>query len=262
MMEPSMALLSFRSSGTGKPVLLLHPVGLDGRFWDPLSARLSDSFRVVAVDLAGHGDSPPAARPGRMADRVADVVALIEHLGDGPAILVGLSFGGMIAQQVALARPDLVSALVVAGCGGRIGADARGAILKRGEDAEAGGMEAVVDTTLERWFNQSYLSTPEVARVRERLLSDSPSGWAAAWEAIAEHDALDRLGELDMPALVVAGENDLAIPLDAMRALAAAIPGSQLLILSGAPHMMQIESAVDFTAGVAGFLEQLPGRPD
>lgn len=255
-----MALLSSRSSGKGRPVLLLHPVGLDGSFWDSLSARLNGSFRVVAVDLAGHGDSPPAARPGRMADRVADVVELIEHLNDGPAILVGLSFGGMIAQQVALARPDLVSALVVAGCGGRIAAEARGAILKRGEDAEAGGMEAVVDSTLERWFNPPYLSTPEVARVRARLLSDSPSAWAAAWEAIAEHDVLDRLGGLDKPVLVVAGEHDLAIPLDAMRALAAAIPGSRLLVLPGAPHMMQIECAEEFNAGVSDFLAELADR--
>lgn len=255
-----MISLSSRSSGNGRPVLLLHPVGLDGSFWQSLPARLSGSFRAVAVDLAGHGDSPLPARPGRMADRVADVVGLIESLGEGPAILIGLSFGGMIAQNVALARPDLVSAMVVAGCGGRIAAEARGAILKRGSDAEAGGMAAVVDGTLERWFNKEFLSAPEVARVRARLLSDSPSAWAAAWEAISEHDALDRLGSVDMPVLVVAGELDLAIPVEAMRALAAAIPGSEFVVLPGAPHMMQIECAEAFNACVAGFLSALGSR--
>ena len=252
-----MVSLSSRSSGNGRPVLLLHPVGLDGSFWQSLSARLSGSFRVVEVDLAGHGDSAPPSRPGRMADRVADVVNLIEALGQGPVLLIGLSFGGMIAQNVALARPDLVSAMVVAGCGGRIAVEAREAILKRGSDAEAGGMGAVVDGTLERWFNKDFLAAPEVARVRARLLSDSPSAWAAAWEAISEHDALDRLGSVDVPVLVVAGELDLAIPVEAMRALAAAIPGSQFAVLPGAPHMMQIECAEEFNACVAGFLGKL-----
>lgn len=253
--------LHFRESGSGSPLILLHPVGLDGSFWSGIAEPLSSHHRVIAVDIAGHGASPAAARPGRMADRVKELIQLITEQGGSPATLLGVSFGGMIAQQVALARPDLVAGLVLAGCPGRIPPEARPAILKRGSDAEAGGMEAVLASTIERWFSSDFLSTEEVARVRRRLIANKPSNWAAAWEAIAEHDVLARLGAFDGPTLVIAGENDLATPLDAKRALAAALPRSRLVVLKGAPHMMQIEQPGPFLGAVQTFLEERSALP-
>jgi 3-oxoadipate enol-lactonase len=251
----STTFLNVRRSGAGRPLLLLHPVGLDGTFWSGVSEPLSRRCRVLAVDAAGHGASPDARRPGRMDERVADVIDLILKEDFGPAVLVGVSFGGMIAQNVALARPDLVAGLVLAGCPGRIPAEAREAILARGSDAERGGMAAVVEPTLERWFTPGSMSTDAVARVRQRLLDDTPSNWAAAWEAIAEHDALERLGAYRGGALVIAGERDLATPLPAKQALAAAIPGARLVVLPGAPHMMQIEQPSAFLAAIEEFLD-------
>ncbi len=252
--------LHYKESGSGPPLLLLHPVGLDTGFWEGVADRLAQRRRVLAVDTAGHGISTDAARPGRMADRVKDVVQLILERNLGPVTLLGVSFGGMIAQNVALARPDLVSALVLAGCPGRMPPEARPVILKRGADAEAGGMAAVVATTLERWFTQPFMSTEAVEKVRRRLLANKPSNWAAAWEAVAEHNALPRLGALDMPALVIAGENDLATPLDAKRALAAALRRSRFVVLEGAPHMMQIEQPGPFLAAVEEFLLEIEAR--
>jgi len=249
-------MLFFERRGAGDLVVLLHPVGLDRTFWDELPSILSSEHTVVAVDIAGHGNSPDAARPGRMADRIDDIVELLHTLDAGPAILIGVSFGGMIAQQVALAHPDRVSGLILAGCPGAIPAAARDAIRKRGADAELEGMQAVLDTTLERWFTPPFMSTDAVQKVADRLLADKPSNWAAAWEAVAEHDALERLLSLDIPTLVIAGEKDAATSLDAKRALAAAIPHSRLAILPGAPHIMQIECAEAFTVAVTGFLSE------
>lgn len=251
-----MASLARVSLGSGPLVLLLHPVGLDKTFWDPLPARLSDRFEVMAVDLAGHGESPPAARPGSMEDRVADIAGLIESTGRGRACVLGVSFGGMIAQNLALARPELVSALVLTACPGRIAPEARETLRQRGADAEANGMEAILDATLRRWFTEPFLSTEVVARVRERLLANSVSGWAAAWEAIATHDALDQLHAVKVPTLVVAGEHDLSTPVEAKRALAAAVPGSRLEIIPGAPHMLQIECAETYAGIVSAFLDE------
>lgn len=254
-MSTQTTVLKVRLSGSGPLLVLLHPVGLDGTFWDGVIGPLSTRFQVMAADTAGHGESPAARRPGRMADRVAEIIDLIARENAGPAVLIGVSFGGMIAQNVALARPDLVAGLVLAGCPGRIPADARDAIRARGSDAERDGMEAVVGSTLERWFTPGFMSTEAVTRVRRRLLDDTPSNWAAAWEAIAEHDALERLGAFRGPALVVAGEADLATPLPAKEALAKAIPGARLVVLPGAPHMMHIEQPKAFLAAVEGFLE-------
>lgn len=246
--------LSYETTGSGPAVVLLHPVGLDRSFWGGLPNALARSNTVVAVDTAGHGASPDAARPGRMRDRVAQTAAVLEEIGPGKAVLVGVSFGGMIAQQLAIERPDLVSGLVLGGCPAAIPASARQAILKRGADAEANGMASVMEATLERWFTAPFLSSDEVARVRARLLADSPANWAAAWEAIAEHDALARLNDLAMPVLVLAGERDAATSLDAKRALAAAIPGSRLTVLPNAPHMMHIECPGPFGDAVLDFL--------
>ncbi|KPL51552.1 hypothetical protein ABB55_04320 [Prosthecomicrobium hirschii] len=251
MTEP---LLHSDRRGAGPLAVLLHPVGLDGTFWGALPDRLARTHTVVAIDMPGHGRSGPAARPGRMDACVAAVAAVIEAERAGPAVVIGLSFGGMVAQNLALARPDLVAALIPSGCGGRIPETARPAILARGTDAETGGMAAVVEGTIERWFTPGFRATAAAEAVRRRLLADDPSGWSAAWEAISGHDALDRLGAVQMPALVIGGEADAATPVEAARALAAAIPGAELAILPGAPHMMQIESPDLYAAAIEGFL--------
>lgn len=240
--------------GDGPLLLLLHPVGLDGSFWGQLPEKLAASHRVVAVDLPGHGRSPDVARPGRMDSHVDEIARLIGMLGGGPATLLGVSFGGMISQHVALAHPDLVDGLVLCACPGEIPHGAREAILQRGRDAEAGGMDAVLGTTIERWFTPGFVAAAEVEPVRRRLSANDPSNWAAAWEAVSGHDALLRLGQIDVPALVIAGDSDAATPLEAKRALAAAIPGARLDVLAGAPHMMQIETAELFGAAVGAFL--------
>lgn len=248
-------MLSYDLTGSGPLLLLLHPVGLDRTCWGDLPKTLSPMRTVVAVDTAGHGTSPDPARPGRMDDRVADIVDLLAGLDRGPATLLGISFGGMIAQQVALARPDLVSGLILGGCPGEIPGAAREAILKRGAEAELGGMEAVLEPTMERWFTPPFLSTDVAETVRRRLRADAPSNWAAAWEAVLEHAVLERLPTLDIPTLVIAGAVDAATSLDAKRGLAAAIPGSRLVVLAGAPHIMQVECPEAFAEAVLGFLD-------
>jgi 3-oxoadipate enol-lactonase len=251
----------YERAGRGQPLVLLHPVGLDGSFWGGLPARCAENYSVVTVDLPGHGQSGPAPRPGRMANYAQTVAELVKELDSGPAILLGLSFGGMIAQNVAINYPEQVAGLITCGCPGRMPEAAREAILARGRDAEAGGMKAVINATLERWFTPDYLSSPEVEAVRNRLLTDDVSAWSAAWEAIAGHNALSALAKLKIPALVVAGDKDAATPLEASQALAAAIPGSKLAVLPGAPHMMQIETADAYSAAVLDFLAASYGTP-
>ncbi|ANY06974.1 alpha/beta fold hydrolase [Pseudonocardia sp. HH130630-07] len=108
--------IAYRDVGprSGPPVVLLHGGGLDGRMWGRQLAALADRHRVVVPDTRGHGASSGADRPFRPHD---DLAALLDHLGTGPAALVGLSMGGRIAADTALARPDLVDRLVVCGTG-------------------------------------------------------------------------------------------------------------------------------------------------
>lgn len=244
-----------RMEGSGPMVVLLHPVGLDGTFWGGLPAALAPQRRVLSLDLAGHGGSPATARPRPIETYADDVAAAIREAGGGPAAVVGLSFGGMVAQMVAIRHPELVSALLPCGCGGTFAAEIRPMLRERGLMAERDGMQAVLEATIERWFNPEFRADAAVERVRQRLLSDDVAGWSAGWHAIAGLDATPHLGGIRVPTLVIAGEKDAATPPAAAEAtIAKAVPGARLTVLPGAPHMMQIETGQAFTEAVAGFL--------
>ena len=247
------------SLGSGPLVVLLHPVGLDGSFWGGLPAALARHRRVLCLDLAGHGSSPAVTRPRPMEDYADDVAAAVAQAGGGPAAVIGVSFGGMVGQMLAVRHPALVSALMPCGCGGDFPENVRPILRERGLAAEHGGMAAVVEPTIERWFNEPYRTDPAVARVRARLLSDDVAGWSAGWHAIAGLSMTPRLGELRVPTLVLAGEKDVATPPAMAEAtVARAVPGARFAVLPGAPHMMQIEAEAAFTAAVAEFVLSPP----
>jgi 3-oxoadipate enol-lactonase len=245
--------LFHRVTGQGAPLVLLHPVGLDHTFWGPLVEQARAVHTVVEVDLAGHGKSATAAQNRDIGAYASDVEALMDHLGYPKATVLGLSFGGMIAQELAVSRPQRVSRLIVGACGSRIPEQARDAVRARGETGPQ-GMESVIETTLQRWFTPAFMGAALVAQVRERLRSDDPAGWAAGWNAIASFDAHDRLGSLAIPMLAVAAELDQGTPVAATKAIADAVSGAQFTMLPGAPHMMQIECAEAFTQRVMAFL--------
>lgn len=247
------------AEGTGPLVVLLHPIGLDNSFWGPLPAALAAAGRrVLRLDTAGHGRSPAVARPRPIEAYADDVAAAIAREGEAPAALLGLSFGGMIAQMVAVRHPQRVAALALCGCGGGFDTGPRPMLQERGLAAERGGMVPVLEATIERWFTEPFRGDPAVARVRERLLADDVAGWSAGWHAIAGFDARPHHHAIAVPTLVIGGERDVATPPAAAQALAGGIPGARLVLLPGAPHMMQVETPEAFTAAAAGFLAARP----
>lgn len=241
--------------GQGDALVLLHPIGLDHSFWPGLVERCAATHRVLAFDLPGHGRSAPAPQ-ATMTAYVEAVKQTFDALAIEEATLLGLSFGGMIAQELAIRFPNRVSRLIACACAARIPAEARAAVAARGQAALDGGMSAVVNSTLQRWFTSPFMGDPAVAKVRARLLEDDPQQWNAGWRVIATHDALDRLPGLAISTLVVAGEVDLGTPVPAARAIAEAVPGARLVFVPGAPHMLQIECAETFAGHVAAFLDE------
>ncbi len=252
--------LQAETIGAGPLVVLLHPVGLDGTFWGGLPEALASQRRVLCLDLAGHGRSPAVRRPRPIEAYADDVAAAIRAAGGGPAAVLGLSFGGMVAQVLALRHPGLVSALMPCGCGGDFPEQVRPVLRERGLAAERDGMAAILEPTIARWFTEGFRADPAVARVRARLLANDVAGWSAGWHAIADLAATPQLGALRVPTLVLAGEQDVATPPAMAEAtVARAIPGARFAVLPGAPHMMQIESEAAFTAAVTAFLREAPG---
>lgn len=254
--NPGMETVNLNSitEGAGDGLVLLHPIGLDGTFWGALPTILGRGRRVLRLDLRGFGASPLGPQAAPIETYAADVHEAIRRHGfERPAVL-GLSFGGMIAQTLALDFPDSVSRLIVCGCPGGIPPEAREALRERGRAAERDGMESIVAPTIERWFNSGFVDSPVVERVRARLRGNTVRAWAEGWRAISDFNALPRLGSIKIPTLVVAGERDAATSPAASVALAGAIPGARLVTLPGAPHMMQLETSGLFIETVSDFL--------
>ena len=161
-------LLHHSVEGAGDPVLLLHSVGLDSTFWDEVAAPLAASYQVVRMDIRGHGRSPVPPRPWRMADLAGDVHRTLAQLGLSPAHVVGQSFGGLVAQALVLDHPDDVRSVVLSGTSCSTDAAHRQVFLGRAEAARQGGMQAVAQPAVDRWFTAPFMADPVVDRVRAR----------------------------------------------------------------------------------------------
>ena len=241
--------LHYEAIGQGQAIVFLHPVGLDGSFWRPVALALAERFRSYIIDLPGHGSSPHSERTSIFdyADAVHD---LMTTLGLRKAAIVGLSFGGMIAQCLAVAYPDDVGKLILCGCPASFADENRSAIAMRGSRALEGGMANVADETLSRWFSADFIARGLAGAVRDRLLSDDPRAWASAWAAISKLDNSSAVSSLDVSTVCIAGEMDVAVPPAMVEKLAACIPGATFRLLPGASHMMHIESFAVFTASL------------
>jgi 3-oxoadipate enol-lactonase len=251
--------LYYEIEGDGQTVVLLHPIGLDLTCWEAQVGALAPHSRVLRVDLRGHGRSDAPPPPYTLAGFAEDVQGLLSALQLAPAHVIGLSLGGMVAQTLALEYPQAVRSLVLADTNSTLPPEARPAMVERGEAARRGGMAAVVDTTLARWFTPAFMGSTIVARCRERLLADDVEAWAASWQAISEVNTEPRLREIRVPTLVLTGEQDVSAPAARARAMATLIPEARLEIVPGAPHMAPLERPAEFNAAVLAFLRVIAG---
>jgi 3-oxoadipate enol-lactonase len=244
--------------GDGPPLVLAHSLGCDATLWDELVAGLS-RFAVLRYDARGHGRSSVPPGPYRLDDLVDDAARVIRAWGRGPVVFIGTSMGGMVAQGLAARHPELVRALVIAHSTSHYDEAARTVWRQRIDAVRAGGLAAIAEAVLARWFTASFhRQHPDVVeRFRRRLLATPPEGYLACCEAIAGLDVRAGLPGIRVPALVIAGAEDQAIPPAAARAIAAAIPGARLVILEGAAHQGMIEQPAAFAAALGAFLDEL-----
>jgi 3-oxoadipate enol-lactonase len=242
---------------TGRPwIVLSNSLGADLSMWDAQMATLARTHRVLRYDTRGHGRSSLGSEPVTMSRLVADVVALLDHFEVGRADVMGLSLGGMTALGLGLDHPQRVRRLVCAACRADTAPAAAEAWTARIAAAEAGGMAAVAETTLERWFTPATRAQrPEmVDRVRAAFLATPVKGYAACAEAIKHLAYGARLRSLSAPTLFVAGEADVAAPPEVMRGMADASPLGTFEIIQEAAHLINIEQAGIFDTIVSRFL--------
>jgi len=238
-------------------VVLLHAIATSSEMWLPQLGVWSSAFRVVRMDLPGHGASEAPVGPLTLRDYAERVKEALDELHIERAAIVGLSLGGMIAQAFALAYPDRLNALVLAHTSARTELPVREMWNRRLEQFEQHGLEAQAAPTLERWFTRAFaLASPMTLEwLARQIRSTSPSGYSAAVAAIQALDHEERLREIAVPTLVVAGEDDSAVPPAAAAGIAERVPGARLLVLKDAAHLGNVQQPVVFTERVGEFLQ-------
>lgn len=226
--------------GEGMPVVFLNSLGTDLRIWDDVVAGLPSGVPVLCLDKRGHGLSDDGQSD--MEQLVDDVAALMDHLGVTGALICGVSVGGMIAQGLALARPDLVARLVLCCTGAQIG-DAS-SWNTRINSVQRDGIVPIADAIMERWFSDRFRTSRrvDVAGYRNMLVRTSPQGYAAICAAIRDTDLSERVTKLDQPTRCISGADDLATPPELVRTLAALIPGAEFSLIEGCAHLPCIEA--------------------
>lgn len=244
---------------TGARVLLLHPVGIDLTFLAPLAALLATRYRVMRMDLRGHGQSPLLPLAQSLEDFAGDVHETLAHTGFAPCTVTGFSFGGMVAQTLALRHPADVAALIPCACPCTLTPERRTLSRARGDDAERSGMGAVIDATMERWFTPAFRHSAKAQAARTHLLERDARGWAQGWRAMANIDVLPRLPTLRVPTLCIAGELDISSTPANVQQIANNIPGAQYQAVPGAPHMLFIEQPDAVARAMQPFLDAQTG---
>lgn len=235
--------------GSGEPLLFLGGTGWDLRDRpNPLDGPLAKQFEVILFDQRGMGQSDKPASVYSMADYADDAAGILGALGVASAHVVGFSFGGMVAQELAIRHPEKVRRLVLAGTtSGGAGGSSYPIQEFLDLDAETRarrGLE-VMDT---RFTLQWQADNPkEAARlIRERMIlaarraddAELEAGKRRQLMARAQHDCFDRLAQIAAPTLVIAGEHDGQAPVELARNLAAGIPDARMVVVPGAHHTL------------------------
>lgn len=253
----STVTLHCADAGRGPAVVLVHAIGCDLRMWDSIAPRLlTGGLRVVRVDVRGHGASPVPARPYSLEGLAGDVAGVLDRLAIEKAHWIGLSMGGMIGQAFALRHGDRLARLVLANTTSSYGVDGRPMWEARAKAVEEGGMAAVKDLAMARYFSDDFRKCePEiVATVGRRFLATPPAGYIGCCDAIRELDYGEELARIKAPTLVIAGAEDIGTPPAMSEEIVRRIPGARLAVIPGAAHLSAVEKPSEFGALVGDFL--------
>ncbi len=241
------------------PALILgHGLATDREMWRAAAHILGREFRVILYDSRGHGLSPGGEAPFTLNDLAGDIVSVLDRVGVEKAHVGGLSMGGMAAMTLAVTGSGRLRSLIV--CDAR--ADAPQAYRDSWDDridrVGRHGVEAIVDPTITRWFTAATRSDDAtMERVRAMMLRTSAEGYCRSAEALKGLDCLRRLPALQIPSLFLVGQEDLGAPVETMRAMQRATPGSSLVLIPDAGHISAMEQPGRVAEAIATFIKDV-----
>jgi 3-oxoadipate enol-lactonase len=250
--------LFYRLEGLdSRPVLVLsHSLGCDLGMWAPQMPDLLQHVRVLAYDTRGHGASAIPAGDCTLEQLGRDVLAMADALKIPTFAFCGLSMGGAIGEWLAIHAPSRIRALILANTSARFGTPDMWETRRRA--VSEGGMQAVVEMAMQRFFTPGMLEAEPCAQsVRRVLMGTDPAGYIACCAALRDTDLTQEIKKITVPTLVIGGDQDPSTPWAEHGAmLARDIPGAKALRLPAA-HLSNIGQPRAFTSAVLEFVGRL-----
>lgn len=237
-------------------VVFLHSLGSNSSMWRPQVEALASAHRVVRVDTRGHGASPSPAGPYTVDDLGRDVIAVADAEGLDTFHLVGLSLGGLTALWVALHHGDRLRSLTAANTAARV---ANTEFWQARVDAvREQGLSGIRDAVVARFFGDRFAAAhPDwFAEARDAFVSCDPEGYIACCDALGDTDLRTDVGHIDVPTLVVGGDQDVATPPTEALWLQDHIGDSRLAVLPRAAHLSNLDQPELFTQILRAHLEE------
>lgn len=237
-------------------VVFIGSLGTSAEMWEPQFAAVSEFFQLIAVDTRGHGASPVTAQPYSISMLADDVIAVMDKANAASAHIVGLSLGGAIAQAIALEHADRVKSLTLCSTAPKFGT--REAWLDKTQLVLDKTTAAVADGAIGNWFtDECFETTPAMPATYKQMILDCPDqGYANCCLALAEFDSRERLAEITVPTLVIAGEQDTSTVLEVVHSLHEGIPGSKMATISPAKHLLNVEQSALYNAVLLAHLKE------
>jgi 3-oxoadipate enol-lactonase len=257
MLDLGDVAIHYREDGdpAGSPLVFANSLGTDMRLWDAILPRLPEGLRIIRYDKRGHGLSSCPPAPYAMGALVTDAERLLDRLEVRDCVFVGLSIGGMIAQGLAVKRFDQIRALVISNTAARIGTAEMW--QTRIDAVRAGGIEALADATMERWFSPAFRATPEIQLWRNMMTRQPVEGYLGCASAIQGTDFYTTTASLTLPTLAIAGDRDGSTPPDLVRETADLIKGSRFHLIRGAGHLPCVENPAEYAQALTDFLRDI-----
>lgn len=253
-----------RDGGSGPPLVLLHAFPLSSAMWLGQREGLADVARVITPDQRGFGGSPLGDEEPSLDAVADDVAALLDAKGLDQVALGGLSMGGYVTMAFVRRHADRVAALVLADT--KAGADPPAARENRERIARTvtddPGSTVLVDELLPTLVGETTVRERALVFGRIKGFVQAAPAPAVAWAqraAAARPDSFETLRRVSVPTLVIVGAEDAAAPVSDAQAMAEAIPGARLAVLSGAGHLSAVETPDAFNQVVREFFCSLPG---
>ena len=240
---------------TGPTVVFSNSLGTSLHLWDQVLPHLPETLRILRYDMRGHGKSNVPNGPYTMGQLVSDAAAVCDAAEVKDALFVGLSVGGMVAQGLAVKRPDIARAVVLSCTAAKIGNPKfwqdRIALIK------SKGLEGASDEVMQRWFGKDFTQGPGLATWKAMFECNSVEGYTSVCAAIAGTDFYTPTSGLRIPTLGIAGTEDGSTPPDLVRETVDLIPGSQFKLMRRVGHLPCVEQPAEYAAHLNAFMQDI-----